>query len=55
MYETYIRFHFIKEKYINKQIKLEYVNTENNVADYLIKVTDIPTSKRLNSIINRKY
>lgn len=42
-----IKYHFIREAYENKQFKLEYVETEKQLADYLTKLLPSPTLERL--------
>lgn len=46
-----IRYHFMREKVLNREIKLDYINTKYNVADCLTKLVDTNTSKRLGELI----
>jgi hypothetical protein len=46
-----IRYHFIREKVLARAIKLEYINTKNNIADGLTKNLDRLTLNRLNTIL----
>lgn len=46
-----LRYHFIREKIQNKQIKLDYINTKDNTADCLTKLVDTTTMKRLANLI----
>lgn len=46
-----IRYHFIREKVLNKEIRLNYINTNYNVADGLTKFLNNETNIKLDKLI----
>ena len=46
-----IKYHFLREKANNNEIKLAYVNTRDNVADIFTKALDKTKFARLRSLI----
>lgn len=49
-----LKYHYIRELVNSKKVKLNYINTKENIADMLTKFMDTTTSTNLIKLINSK-